>query len=173
MSWAESLNASGAIFSPCRRWRYLLWRRWDTEKGVCVFIGLNPSTADERVDDPTIRRCVRFAKDWGYGSVYMVNAFAFRATDPKVMLAAGQNAIGPQNNTWLLEAGQVADLVIACWGADGHHLARDDEIRRMYAGARLNLYALGFTKRGLPRHPLYLKASTQPALWPIPAPVAT
>jgi len=161
-----------AIFSPCRRWRYILTRTWDPTKGICVMIGLNPSTADETEDDPTIRRCKRFAKDWGYGGIYMVNAFALRATDPKVMLAAGANAVGPRNNEYLLEVGRVAEIAVACWGAHGHHLGRQHDIRRMYAGAMLNLYALGFTKDGLPLHPLYLRADTLPKLWPIPAPVA-
>jgi hypothetical protein len=86
--------ASGAEFSECRKYRYVLWRRWAWEgyANQVMFIGLNPSTADEREDDPTIRRCVRFAKDWGYSGILMMNAFAFRATQPADMKAASDPA---------------------------------------------------------------------------------
>lgn len=76
-------QASAARFSLCRRYRYDLWRRWDISKGYAMFIGLNPSTADKTADDPTIRRCIGFARSWGYGALCMTNLFAFRATDPR------------------------------------------------------------------------------------------
>lgn len=154
---------SGAIFSPCRRWRYLLWRRWDPELSVCNFIGLNPSTADEQADDPTIRRCIRFAADWGYGAVHMTNIFAFRATDPKVMMAAGSNAVGPRNNEYLLHTARAAELVIAAWGVGGGHLDREGHVIRMCAQTRIDLHALALSKDGHPRHPLYLRADLKPA----------
>jgi hypothetical protein len=155
---------SGALFSPCRRWRYILWRHWDREKGVCVFIGLNPSTADELLDDPTIRRCVGFAKAWGYGAMWVLNAFAYRATQPADMKAQFSNALGPQNNEYLIAACRGADLVVACWGVHGAFLNRSAELTVMLIKAGVEVHHLGRTKDGLPRHPLYLPGDTLPVL---------
>ncbi|MFL5350908.1 MAG: DUF1643 domain-containing protein [Hyalangium sp.] len=157
---------TGAIFSPCRTWRYLLWRYWDRSKPICAFIGLNPSTADETQDDPTVRRCIRFAKDWGYGALWMLNAYAFRATDPRDLkqVMGGMGAIGPQTDTYLQQAAVNCGIVIAAWGAHCPG-SRQDEIRAMFAGAGKPLYLLGQTKDGCPRHPLYLRADTQPVRW--------
>ena len=97
------------IFSPCRRYRYTLWRAWDMfNPGYVMFIGLNPSTADEVQDDPTIRRCIGYAKEWGYGAFCMTNIFAFRATDPRVMKAQA-DPVGPENDKWLTECAKGAD----------------------------------------------------------------
>lgn len=155
---------SGALFSPCRRWRYLLWRRWDPDKDVCAFIGLNPSTADEMTDDPTVRRCIRYAKDWGYGSLWMLNAYAFRATDPKVMKAQGANALGPRNNEYIAAATRYAKVIVAAWGAHCDS-EREVDIWRLVTGAGKTLSALGWTKDGHPKHPLYLPASLTPQSW--------
>lgn len=167
----DALDA-GALFSPCRRWRYVLWRRWDESLPVCAFIGLNPSTADELVDDPTVRRCVRYAKDWGYGSLQMLNLFAFRATRPSTMKQLGGSAIGPRNNEYLLATGRRAELVIAAWGSHGAHLDRGRDVRAMLAAANVRISALAFTKDGEPRHPLYLKAELTPVPW-LPFELAT
>ncbi len=154
----------GALFSPCRRWRYLLWRRWDRDKGICAFIGLNPSTADETQDDPTVRRCVRFARDWGYGGLWLLNAYAFRATNPKVMKAAGPNALGPLNNEYLRQAAMNCDRVVAAWGANCERF-REVALRRMFAELHRPLYVLGLTKDGHPKHPLYIRADVEPLPW--------
>jgi hypothetical protein len=155
---------TGALFSPCRRWRYLLWRRWDRDKPVCVFVGLNPSTADETVDDPTVRRMKRYAADWGYGSLWVLNAYAFRATDPAKMKAQGSNAVGPRNNEYLRTAAQQADIVVAAWGVHCDDV-RQSAVQREVAAVHCDLHALGFTNNGRPRHPLYLKAELKPTLW--------
>lgn len=161
----DVVNATGALFSPCRRWRYLLWRRWEASGDICVFIGLNPSTADETQDDPTIRRCINFAKSWGYGELWMLNAYAFRATNPVEMKAQGANALGPRNNEYILEAAIYADAMIAAWGAHCEP-EREREIRRIVSDAGKQLCHLGLTKGGHPRHPLYLRADLQPTVWP-------
>ena len=96
---------TGAIFSGCRTYRYTLWRSWDRDKGDVMFIGLNPSTADETLNDPTVRRCINYAKSWGYGGIYMANMFAFRATDPKEMKQA-KDPIGYRNDFWLMDMAQ-------------------------------------------------------------------
>lgn len=153
---------SGAEFSPCRTYRYALWRHWDWQGYAnCVaFIGLNPSTADEVIDDPTIRRCIGFAKAWGYGGLYMLNLFAFRATDPAVMKAAA-DPIGPTNNEQLAYYQTHVGLTIAAWGRHGSHGGRSTGIRGVLRGP---VHCLGTNKDGSPKHPLYLKGDTKPTL---------
>ena len=111
---------SGAGFSECRAYRYALWRRWDWQgyANQVMFVGLNPSTADETEDDPTIRRCIRFAKDWGCGSLLMLNAYAWRATKPRDLHAYGgyADAIGPDNDEALAYRASQAGLIVAAWG---------------------------------------------------------
>lgn len=149
----------GAIFSPCRTWRYVLWRVWDDALPKVAFIGLNPSTADETQDDPTIRRCIGYARSWGYGGIHMLNLFAFRATDPKDLKASDQ-PIGPENNSRLILWSESAQLRIAAWGAHGAHQNRGLEVQT--ALWRLDLHHLGLTKNGHPKHPLYLRADLRP-----------
>lgn len=144
---------SGALFSICRRYRYRLWRSWDTEKPLVAFIGLNPSTADETLDDPTIRRCIGFARDWGFGGMAMLNIFAFRATDPKVMKAAA-DPIGPANDVWLAKTAGEVSLTVACWGSHGSHLDRGAQVLRSVLTGPLKCF--GLTAGGQPKHPLYL-----------------
>ena len=103
-----------AVFSACGRWRYRLTRQWNSGPQV-VFIGLNPSTADAMLDDPTIRRCMDFARRWGFHGLTMINAFAFRSTDPRQLLAT-PDPIGPQNNRIIRNTCRNAPLIIAAWG---------------------------------------------------------
>lgn len=150
---------SAATFSRCRTWRYSLARHWDPELKAVAFVGLNPSTADETTDDPTIRRCTRFARDWGYGGLVMINLFAFRATDPRDMRAAS-DPVGPENDGYLRRCAERAGLVVAAWGAHGDHLGRaHDVINRGLLG---EFTVLGLTKGGHPRHPLYMRADCRP-----------
>lgn len=151
----------GAQFSDCRTWRYALWRTWRASDGYVMFVGLNPSTADENNDDPTVRRCINFAKAWGYGGIYMLNLFAFRATDPREMKAA-EDPIGPWNDSHLRAFHGAARRTIACWGVHGAFLERGDLVASMLGG----IYCLGVTKDGHPKHPLYLRADTEPYLYP-------
>lgn len=120
-----------------------------------MFIGLNPSTADETEDDPTIRRCVGFANSWGFNAVCMTNLFAVRATNPKDMLAH-ERPIGERCNSTLQNLSKNAGLIIAAWGVNGGHLNRDVEVKNTIH----NMYCLGMTKAGYPKHPLYLKKDT-------------
>ena len=145
-----------AVLSPCRVFRYELWRRW-SDAPACVFVGLNPSTADETNDDPTIRKCVGYAKRWGYGSLCMVNLFAFRATLPKDMLAAA-DPVGPENDDTLKRLAHDAGIIIAAWGNDGGHLGRDKAVMAMLPA----LHALKQNKDGSPAHPLYLRGDVMP-----------
>lgn len=126
-----------------------------------MFIGLNPSTADETLDDPTIRRCIAFAKAWGYGGLCMANLFAFRATDPAVM-KAHPAPIGPENDMKLTMLAVDAGIVIAAWGAHGTHLGRGERVKHALAA---KLHYLRLTKDGHPGHPLYLPKTLTPQLW--------
>ena len=125
-----STRMTDTIFSPCRTYRYALWREWIGGDGYVMFIGLNPSTADETQDDPTIRRCIAFAKAWGYGGLSMTNLFAFRATDPKKMKAVA-DPIGPENDAHLLRLARDAGVIVAAWGANGTHRGRDADVREL------------------------------------------
>ena len=149
---------AGARISACRTYRYALWRAWAAQLPYCVFIGFNPSTADETEDDPTLRRCIRFAKDWGFGGVVMVNLFAFRATDPKEMMAA-EDPVGPENDKWLLRVTFEAKMVVAAWGIKGSYKGRASQVMTRL---QTPLFCLGTTKEGYPRHPLYVKANVRP-----------
>ena len=145
------------VFSPCRTYRYTLWREWIGGDGYAMFVGLNPSTADETQDDPTIRRCIAFAKAWGYAGLCMTNLFAFRATDPKDMKAAA-DPVGPENDYHLLRLWADAGVVVAAWGANGTHRGRDAEVAKMLRP----LHCLALTKDGHPGHPLYLRKTLTP-----------
>lgn len=149
-----------AVFSPCRLWRYELWRQWDGSKPYCMFIGLNPSTADEELDDPTVRRCIRYARDWGYGALCMTNIFAWRDTDPRQMKRQ-PDPVGPENEKTLMHRAQGAGIVIAAWGTHGAHLNQHLRVKRMLP----ELHALKVTKDGFPGHPLYLPLDAKPVLF--------
>ncbi|MEM8500400.1 MAG: DUF1643 domain-containing protein [Pseudomonadota bacterium] len=146
-----------AKLSRCRQYRYALWRTWSAEKPIVMFIGLNPSTADETSDDPTLRRCINFAKAWGYGGVCMANLFAYRATDPEEMRVCAK-PVGPRNNRWLKLLAGEADLVVAAWGNDGVLRQRSRQVRAMLP----TMTCLRMNKSGEPAHPLYLPASLRP-----------
>ena len=122
-----------------------------------MFIGLNPSTADEQNDDPTLTRCINYAKTWGFGSICMTNLFAYRATRPKDMLAVS-DPVGIENDEWLIEQSQKAGLVIAAWGNTGAHLNRSSEVKQLIP----KLHYLNLNQSGEPAHPLYLKLDLRP-----------
>lgn len=147
-----------ARFSPDRVYRYRLERHFPPfNKGIVTFILLNPSTADEEHDDPTIRRCIRYATDWGFTRLIVVNLFAFRATNPKAMRTA-RDPYGPENAVEITRAAQVADLVVAGWGAHGaYQNAGTNTIARLRHHG-VDVYALALTKGGEPVHPLYQRA---------------
>lgn len=148
-----------AVISGCDRYRYSLTRDWDSRMPTVMFICLNPSTADAVSDDATVRRCVSFAKRWGYGRLFLMNLFGLRATDPR-QLAKTEDPIGPDTNGWLTSRAAESTLVMASWGNGGILLNRDKQVRLLVP----NLYALRVTKQGQPAHPLYLKSTLKPQL---------
>lgn len=147
----------GAVFSECRRYRYALWRIWDEDIPYAMFICLNPSTADEKKDDPTVRRCVGFARSWGYGGVCVTNLFAYRSTDCRALRRV-QDPVGPENDEWLQRLAREVGIIVAAWGNHGSYRGRDREVIGMFP----SLSCLELTKRGQPRHPLYLKSDLEP-----------
>ena len=179
----------GAIISADGRYRYLLWREWRGthdpktwrwlrgedgriekdgsgadlgEPKPCVFIMLNPSTADGDVDDPTIRKCVGFAKLWRYERLEVVNLFAYRATDPRTVLRLHHNddPVGSQNQQWFDSSVDRAGIIVCAWGAHGSHLGQD-ETALGWLGDKPR-YALALTKDNQPRHPLYMPYAARP-----------
>ncbi len=157
------MEGGNAVFSPCGNYRYALWRTWNQKRGTVLFMGLNPSTADATRDDPTIRRCLGFAKDWGYGSLLVGNLFAFKATRPQILLQSTE-PIGPENDIWLRRLSAQADLTVVCWGNHGAHLGRDREVLTWIKSP----HCLGATRTGLPRHPLYLSKESLPFPYSMP-----
>jgi hypothetical protein len=151
-----------AVFSACERYRYSLIIRDEPDlplSRMVAFIGLNPSTADEMKDDPTVRRCRNFARDWGYaGGIIMLNAYGYRATKP-VDLFAQQDPVGAGTDAAIRKFSKAAGLVVACWGA----FADDDRVRRLQTIlSPVSVNSMGVTLAGAPRHPLYLKKDLLP-----------
>ena len=150
-------------FSPDRLHRYTLWREWDmfNRERFVQFVGLNPSTADEVQNDPTIRRCMDFAQSWGYGAMCMTNLFAFRATLPQVMKDYA-DPVGPDNLEWILRVAKEASLIVAAWGLDGEFKHQGRKVSAMLGLEDIKVHCIAFTKSGFPKHPLYIPGSEQP-----------
>ena len=148
---------SNAIFSEDRIHRYVLIREWDLDKPSLMFVGLNPSTADEEKNDPTVRRCIGFAKRWGFGKLLMTNIFAFRSTLPKNLFKS-ENPIGNKNNYWLKKLSKKADKIVLAYGNHGKFNNRHEEILKIVD----NPHCIKKTKNDMPIHPLYVKYTNNP-----------
>lgn len=156
-----------AVISADHRYRYSLIRRWSDDDGpVVTFVMLNPSTADAEVDDNTVRRCIGYARAWGACALRVLNVYAYRSTDPRALWTT-PDPVGPENDAALTRAAQRAQTrgwpLIAAWGVN----ARPDRVATVLALPGMTaLQALGVTKDGAPRHPLYLPTSAVPSPWP-------
>ena len=146
-----------AQLSKCRQYRYALWRTWDNSLPKVMFVGLNPSTADEKMNDPTLTRCIGYAKSWGFGGVIMANLFAYRATQPEDMKNA-IDPIGKRNNYWLKRLAKESKLMVAAWGNHGQFLQRSTHVKQQL----VDLYYLKLNKSGEPAHPLYQRLALKP-----------
>ena len=155
---------SGAAFSRCRRWRYLLWRRWDARRPVANFLMLNPSTADEVQLDPSCTRARNYAECWGFGGVLVTNIFGWRATDPEQMKAA-RDPVGRGNDAAILRAARDAGVVVCAWGNHGAHLGRAEKVVKQLRSAGVRLHFLKINGSGQPAHPLYLPGNLDPLRW--------
>jgi hypothetical protein len=160
--------ASVAEYSDCELYRYTLTRVWDPGGARALFIMLNPSTATEVQNDPTVERCERRARTLGFGAFRVLNIFAWRATDPRDMRAA-PDPVGPENDRAIVDSLDWADRVICAWGTHGKHLGRGPEVERLLREAGAHLFHLGLSKEGHPKHPLYIGYTVQPVPWPDPA----
>lgn len=145
-----------AVFDEDRVYRYLLRRVWSVDGGILPFCMLNPSTADERVLDPTLRRCVGFAQRLGFGGMEILNIFALRSTDPKA-LYVHPDPVGPMNDAAIANSARRSGIIVAGWGVHGEHGDRAARVRRIIEDAGAKLLCFGKTKDGHPRHPLYLR----------------
>lgn len=154
---------TGALVSPCGLYRYRLWRRW-SDKPVLIFIMLNPSTADGEQDDPTIRKCVGFADRMGYGGIEILNLFAYRATKPADLKAAGY-LVGPDNDSHIKATLNIYHDVICAWGvnaATAQGWARVKQVMEIVDGIGIEADALRLTANGIPWHPLMLPYACEP-----------
>lgn len=158
-----------ATISACGQYRYDLWRTWNPAWPLMAFIMLNPSTADAEIDDPTIRRCIQFAKDEGCGRIVVGNLFAYRSTDPAALKLCSA-PIGPANDTMLESIMNAADIIVCAWGAHGKFRNRGDIVLRQIKARGKVPHCLRLTKRGQPEHPLYLPSALRPFPMIIPIP---
>lgn len=160
----RAIQPSSAIFSDDRVYRYALSREVGSlpRDNVLTFIMLNPSTADETKNDPTVSRCISYARRLCYGTLLVANIFAYRATQP-AKLRETDDPVGPENDAAILSAASCASRIICAWGVNGKYMGRQQEVLRLLNG--LELHVLGLTKRGHPKHPLYVRKEVTPMLW--------
>lgn len=165
------------ILSPCRNYRYTLWREWTTQADLlnpptsrsgrwpdnsyAMFIGLNPSTADETKDDQTIRKCIGFAKRWGFSALCMTNLFAWRARQPEDMKRV-ENPSGEDNQHHLLQCASEAGIIIAAWSKHGSYRNQDLIVMQWLDGIGATLHCLRLNADGSPEHPLYVPYEVTP-----------
>lgn len=146
-----------AAFSRCGNYRYALWREWDSSLPQVMFIGLNPATADAEKDDNTMRRCMFYARDWGYGSMVVANLFAWRTTWPTELIKA-RDPVGKHNDRWLKKLSRQADRCVAMWGNHGSFMGRSSKVENLFD----DLYCLKITRQGQPHHTRGLANGIQP-----------
>lgn len=154
---------SGAVFSACRLYRYRLWRQWG-EQPPAVFVMLNPSTADEIDNDPTVERCERRARAMGYGGLRVANIFALRSTDPQALYGHA-DPVGQQNDSAILESVSGAGIVVCAWGGHGNLNGRGDAVLHLLRAAGIEPHFLKLNGDGTPRHPLYVGYDVTPKPW--------
>ncbi|WIV50627.1 DUF1643 domain-containing protein [Marivivens sp. LCG002] len=160
---------SEAVYSDCENYRYSLTRIWEERGARALFVMLNPSTATEVQNDPTVERCERRARALGFGGFRVTNIFAWRDTDPQKMRAAA-DPIGPTNDDTIRQSAlewirDSKDQIVCAWGAHGDHLSRGAAVEKILRDTGKDLYSLGLTKQGHPKHPLYIGYSVQPEIW--------
>lgn len=158
---AFAMMHRSAVFDASGCYRYSLTRQWAQGGNQITFVLLNPSTADAHQDDPTIRRCLRFAQAWGFSALEVVNLFAYRATRPSLLRGA-RDPVGPENDAYLAAATSRAALVLLAWGTHGGLANRHQAVLALLRAQRPALHCLGLTRDGHPRHVLYLVRGSQP-----------
>ena len=160
----KELTKSTAVYSNCELYRYSLTRSWDSSAKKVLFIMLNPSTATEIQNDPTVERCERRAKALGYGAFKVCNIFAYRSTDPKIMRLQ-KDTIGPETDQIIIKSANWSNNIICAWGTNGSHLNRGKKIEELLRAKNFTLTHLGLSKDGHPKHPLYISYKVCPENW--------
>lgn len=155
---------STAVYSDCEKYRYSLTRIWDETGKRALFVMLNPSTATEVQNDPTVERCERRARALGFGGFQVTNIFAWRDTDPRKMRAAS-DPVGPENDVAILNGAEWANQIVVAWGTHGAHMQRGPAVELLLRTAGHTLFHLGLSQAGHPKHPLYISYQKQPELW--------
>ncbi len=155
-----NIIASTATFSPCRTWRHKLTREFDCGNGTMIGIGLNPSTADENINDATITRLLKLSQREGYRSFTMLNLFAYRSPYPRDMKRQ-LDPVGIGNNAAILETCKQASLILACWGGDGDYMQRSAAVEKLLQSIGKSLYCIGVNGDGSPKHPLYSRSDVE------------
>jgi len=153
-----------AVYSPCEAYRFELTRVWQPAGGRVLFVMLNPSTATEVQNDPTVERCERRARALGFGAFRVCNIFAFRATDPRLMRAA-PDPVGHGNDAAIRDGALWAERIVCAWGTHGAHLDRGAHVAALLRRTGRPLHHLGLTRDGHPRHPLYIGYDQPPIPW--------
>lgn len=154
---------SGAVFSPCKAYRYRLWRKWG-DQPPAVFVMLNPSTADEIKNDPTVERCERRARAMGFGGLRVANIFALRSTDPAALYQHA-DPVGPDNDAAIIESVAGAGIVVCAWGGHGNLNDRGAAVLALLRGAGVVPHFLKLNSDGTPKHPLYVAYNVLPTAW--------
>jgi len=157
-----------AVLSECKRYRYRLNRVFATGTGAVVFVMLNPSTADAEFDDPTVGRCISYARWWGFGRLEVVNLFGLRSTDPAALKRA-DDPVGPGNDAAIVQAAGAADLIVCAWGSNAAGSGRDQDVIGLLSRAdhflKGRVHCLGLNNDRSPKHPLYLPKTLKPQVW--------
>lgn len=162
---------SGAKFSKCKLYRYALWRIWNKTKQeesdtkMLLFLMLNPSTADEIKNDPTVERCEIRAKEYGFDGLFVANIFAFRSTDP-AGLKTTKDPVGPYNDYWIKNLAYLSHQIICGWGNHGKYKDRGKQVCKMLRDNGYLPYALQINRDGSPKHPLYIGYDKKPIVLP-------
>lgn len=157
---------AGAVFSDDERYRYKLWRRWNSALPRANFLMLNPSKATHEIMDPTVTRTCNFAKAWGFGALDVTNIFALRSTDPEELYKYGIASVGGgANNDAIIEVARKAGIVVCAWSQHGKYLGRGATVRTLLVGVRIYYLRMGKGKNPQPHHPLYLPSTLQPTEW--------
>lgn len=154
-------KATGAIFSEDKKHRFVLWRYWKPGRPLVLFIGLNPSRAGEFYNDPTIRRCISFAKRDGYGGMLFGNLFSLRSTNPVVIKNDREAANHPSHYTLLTGMLHLCSTVVPCWGSWDFIEAAELKVHSLIQAAGKPVMCFGRNKDGTPKHPLYLKSDCE------------
>ncbi len=148
---------SDAIFSEDNIHRYALIHEWELDRPSLMIISLNPSAEDGELNNPTIRRCIGFAKRWGFGRLFITNLFSFKTSSPKDLFNS-ENPIGNKNDYWLKKLSKKVDKVVLAYGNHGKFKNRHEEILKIIHDP----YCIKKSKTGMPMHPLYLKYTEEP-----------